>query len=466
MTPTAPHTEYAFWTEATSAFKVTYSLGVFHEIDFQVNEGYRRIPHGGIEIGGLLFGSADGQSAKIEDFRLIDCEHAFGPSFVLSERDVSALQKQLKESKGEPELEGMEVLGWFVAHTRTPLEMSDREARLFDDLFPEPRRIMLLVKPERFQPTRFGFLVRGTDGNAPRNAIQQAIILPLPGRAARSEEGPLPSIPAPVERPPKPEGSSGDRTTQPIASTHAKPNSRPSGDRVSAKESSESLAPKERSAPSATPERDHKTTTAPEPAPIRTRQPEEVLSLVPFESGSLPSIEEVRRRRWEYLQSMGYDPRTDPLLLTGEVEPQSFRSNLRLALVLFLAAAIGCGVGYWGYSQLPSATIPLSIQPQPSDLLVSWPPDQTRDAGFAAIRINDGEEVPLSPLQRAAGQAKVAPPADNMKIEVIAQHWMRDSHGIVRYVRPVPPVEAHPVETVKPAARRTPTPPPAEEDRQ
>ena len=34
-------------------------FSLFHEIDFVVNEGYRKIPHGGIEEGGLLFGAID-----------------------------------------------------------------------------------------------------------------------------------------------------------------------------------------------------------------------------------------------------------------------------------------------------------------------------------------------------------------------------------------------------------------------
>ena len=57
------------------------------------------------------------------------------------------------------------------------------------------------MKPERFQPTLFGFLVRGADGKMPRDASQDAVILPLPGRAGRSmpgtAAGPQPSLTAP-----------------------------------------------------------------------------------------------------------------------------------------------------------------------------------------------------------------------------------------------------------------------------
>ncbi len=121
---------------------------------------------------------------------------------MLSERDLTRLKEQITAAASEPELHGLEVLGWFIGHTRSPLKMNDRECALFEELFPEPGKITLLIKPERFQPTRFGFLVRGPDSKLEKDASQQAIILPLPGRAGKSAEGPIASIPAPVEAPP------------------------------------------------------------------------------------------------------------------------------------------------------------------------------------------------------------------------------------------------------------------------
>jgi len=391
MTPATPGTEHAFWT-SPAGFTVTYSLTVFHEIDFQVNEGYRRIPHGGIEVGGLLFGRLKAKSATIEAFRMIECAHASGPSFVLSDSDLTRLREQIAASKTDRELEGLEAVGWFIAHTRTPLSMNDREAALFDELFPGPGKTMLLVKPERFKPTRFAFLVRGVNGAVDRDATGQAIILPLSGRAG-SEGAPLASISAPPDVPaelPPPETKT------------------------------ENVAPSAKT------------------------------DLVPVEgANALPSIDEIRRRRSAYFERGGA-----PLQLPGEVQQPSVRANLRLTLVLFVAAAIGCGAGYWAYLQLPSATIPLYVQAQPAALLVSWPPEQTHDCIFAALRIDDEHEIPLSLLQRDAGQARIPASGNDVKIELIAQHWLRDSRGIVRFVKPVSQTPAKPVEpTPAPAAR-------------
>jgi hypothetical protein len=124
---------------------------------------------------------------------------------------------------------------------------------------------------------------------------------------------------------------------------------------------------------------------------------------------------------------------------TRRLDRQGTRPNLRLFLVLLLAAALGCAVGYWAYSRLPTATIALNVHAAQSTLLISWPADQTRDAVYASIRVDDGQPVALSPEEKAAGEAEITPTSDNVKVELIAQHWMRDSRGIIRYVKPLAP---------------------------
>ena len=184
MTTPDPAVEFAAWTQPDTGFSVSYPVPLFHEIDFVVNEGYRRIPHGGIEIGALLFGTREPGGVRLQTFRIIQCEHALGPSFVLSERDIRALREQIAAAGADPELKGLEAAGWFIAHTRTPLIMTDREAGVFNALFPDPGKLTLLIKPERFKPTLFAFLVRDESGNAPRDGTQHAFLLPLPGRAS------------------------------------------------------------------------------------------------------------------------------------------------------------------------------------------------------------------------------------------------------------------------------------------
>lgn len=485
MTPARSDVEYEVWTLAGASFTITYPIGLLHEIDFLVNDGYRRIPHGGIEIGGLLIGRSDESSAHIEAFRIIECEHAAGPSFVLSERDLAGLRDQLEGLKADPDLEGLTVIGWFVAHTRSALQMNDRESALFERLFPGRGKITLLIKPERFQPTRFGFLVRGADGHVQRDATQGAIILPLSGRARRAVE-PVPEaivapLPEPVLEPT--EKAAPEPISPPVAEPVAEPAPAVIAEAVSEpiEEPIPEVVPEsvpepqrepveaiQEPIPEADPHEDAEPATeivaesipepvakaeeplqstpeSPLPEPETESKPierpqaaaETRLTKVPRAS-SLPSIEEIRRRR--SLQSApAFDALSAHQQITRRLRQEGSRSKARLGIVLFLAAALGCAVGYWGYLQLPSAIIPLSIRSEPSSLLVSWPPDQTRDAVYAAIRVDDGDPVPLSPEDKGAGETEITAVTGNVKIELIAQHWMRDSRGIVRYVRAAKP---------------------------
>ena len=438
MTSNDAAADYAYWVSPDQSLTVNYSLEQFHEIDFQVNEGYRRIPHGGIEIGGLLFGRSEGSSIRIQAFRLIECEHATGPSFYLSERDVELLEKQIAAYRSDPELAGLELLGWFIAHTRTALRLNDREQVISDRFFPKPDQITLLVKPERFQPTKFGFLVRRRDGSLERDAASTAVILPLSGKSGRSTEGPIASVPAPAARPavaaeanrPAASPPPSEDTTQPqpelskarkrnlLLSSLAEPN-------PAEADPAEPNAVRPNPVEARIPNRAAQT---PPPAVKETRvasAPESVTSLttVPKESRHA-ARGDVRRRR----------PDRDETLATSDDEGKTY--TVRLAIILFVAAALGCGVGYWGYRQLPSSVVPLRIQPEASGLVVHWPVDQTHEAGYAAIRVNDGAQQPLSAEEKASGAARIASASDsNIKVELIVQHWMRDSRGIIRYVR-------------------------------
>ncbi len=110
-------------------------------------------------------------------------------------------------------------------------------------------------------------------------------------------------------------------------------------------------------------------------------------------------------------------------------------SKLGFVLVLLLAGILGCGIGYWTYLQLPSPIIPLNLQPDANGFTLSWPPELTRDAVYVAVRVNDGEPVLVSAPDRNSGHSEISVSGDNVKVELIARRWMRDSRGIVRYVR-------------------------------
>jgi len=448
-------TEYAFWQIPNATSSVTYSLPVFHEIDFAVNEGYRKIPHGGIEEGGLLFGTIDETGTRIEAFRPIVCEHSSGPSFQLSDHDLELLTEQLANSASDPELEGLHPVGWFLAHTRGPLVLTDREAELFDHYFDHPGMVTVLVKPERFQPTRFGFLVRAADSQMPRDASQTAVILPLPGRNAKLSNRPIPSIPAPTvtasatrrvepENPPSvylDEHEPEPLTQQNLALQHEDEEQElpdPPKARRHRGLSLEQVRPRaeeleEHPAMDEHHEELHSPTNV--PAMSGRARGSELEPVRLGEVGAAPRENAVARR--PYVHDEDHDLTHDPyqqIELLNKRKPAS--TAARLVMVLPLAALLGCLVGYIAYLQVPSPIIPLSVKGHGQTVIVTWPPEQTRSAVYAAVRVDDSTPVMLTPEERAAGRVEVTATAD-MKVELIARNWIHDSRGIVRYIKPL-----------------------------
>jgi hypothetical protein len=429
-TSTTPDADYAFWTIPGTSFTVTYSLGAFHEIEFVVNEGYRRIPHGGVETGGVLFGRADEKGVRVESFRPIECEHASGPSFNLSAKDVAGLEAQISSAASDPELNGAQAVGWFIAHTRSPLKMSEREVQLFEQLFPGPGKITVLVKPERFHPTRFGFMFRDGDGNVGTDATSSAVI--LPSRTAQGREGPVPSIVAPADTP-TPRTSGQPAPAPPKREIRPKVETGPSAsypvdnqpERVvlpqTSDSASRSIAPR-----------------APQPA---------ALEHVP--GGSTPApiggMDSSRAERppvqYEQVWTVP-DVQLPRRTRSRALEDERKGYGAQFALVLLLAALLGCCVGYWAYLQLPPPIIPLAVRTQQETLLISWPPAQTSSSSYAAIRVDDGEPVALSTAEKLAGQTSIVNGSGDVKIEVIAQHWLRDSRGIVRFIKAQQPASS------------------------
>src|ERR1700687_1317938 len=71
--------------------RIEYPLSVLNEIRTAVVDAYLSLPHGGLETGGVLFGTRTEDAVRIMNHRPIPCEHAAGPSFTLSDNDREKL---------------------------------------------------------------------------------------------------------------------------------------------------------------------------------------------------------------------------------------------------------------------------------------------------------------------------------------------------------------------------------------
>ncbi|HWB84181.1 MAG TPA: hypothetical protein VG675_08580 [Bryobacteraceae bacterium] len=126
-------------TEQTSS--IHFEAGVLDEIRRQSVDGLRAFGHGGLEIGGVLYGVREGDGWRIAASAAVECEHALGPGFALSSNDERLLEQRLTPP------EGLELAGWYCSHTRSELQLNLRDLAIFTRFFGPPGLVALIVKP-------------------------------------------------------------------------------------------------------------------------------------------------------------------------------------------------------------------------------------------------------------------------------------------------------------------------------
>src|SRR5262245_21669753 len=105
------------WTVANHAVTVECPWVLLEEINGIVQDGFRKLSRGGVEVGGILFGRHTGNTVRIMAWRPIECEHSRGPAFLLSNNDEHGLTQQLEAATRDPHLQVLEPVGCFVSHT-------------------------------------------------------------------------------------------------------------------------------------------------------------------------------------------------------------------------------------------------------------------------------------------------------------------------------------------------------------
>ena len=184
---TEPSVEFVFgtWKAPQIPLAIEYPLEVMDEIRATAAEGLQKLARGGLEVGGVLFGSRREAGIRILTWRPIPCEHALGPTLQLSERDRAELKRLLEEAPEDPDLSGLQPVGWYLSHTRSDILLSPADLEIFNSFFPEAWQVTLVLRPTQLGPANAGFFVREADGTLKSDASYQDFSLkPLP-RAAR-----------------------------------------------------------------------------------------------------------------------------------------------------------------------------------------------------------------------------------------------------------------------------------------
>jgi hypothetical protein len=195
------------WATPECPYRITIPAPTVNQIRILSVEAFYSVPRGGVEIGGVFFGVREPGAIHIRAHRPISCQYITGPSFTLSVKDQIGLSGLLEQALTDPDLQGMEPVGWYHSHTRSEIFLSPADLELYSEFFPERWQIAMVLRPTNLQPTRAAFFFRDRSGAVKADAPVGEFKLEPPGFGlepidlrARPELFPI-ATPAPAAAP-------------------------------------------------------------------------------------------------------------------------------------------------------------------------------------------------------------------------------------------------------------------------
>jgi TonB family protein len=203
------------WQVPAKPVSISLNLDVVDRLGVTVKEGFKSLPRRGLETGGLLLGSekrkGDGIVVEVTGFEPLECEHAFGPSYLLSAADRKVLEERMAWHKSR---RGPAVVGFYRSHTRKEFALTVEDVDLMSEWFSRESNVFLLLQSNGELPPTAGFAIwegRKIRSNVPYRTFEFA-------RAALEAGGAiLPGAPAPPAKrfDPPPQPGPVHRTTSP-----------------------------------------------------------------------------------------------------------------------------------------------------------------------------------------------------------------------------------------------------------
>ena len=189
------------WQVPECPFPIEWSAAVLEEIRAAAMGAFFSLPHGGAEIGGVLWGTRAGGRVRILEARPLECEHALGPTFTLSAKDHARLATLLEEGGRDLRAHGWEPVGWYHSHTRSEILLSAQDVEIHNRYFPDPWHVALVVRPHAMRPMRAGFFFREANGSIHAASSYREFLL----QPAREPVVAQAVSPADASRPPEPD---------------------------------------------------------------------------------------------------------------------------------------------------------------------------------------------------------------------------------------------------------------------
>jgi len=153
------------WQCAQLGLEIEFCAAALRSVCAEALLGLRKLAKGGLERGGLLFGDQANGLIRVLATRPIQCEHRFGPSFVLSDTDETRLQAMLSDLRSDPELAPLQLVGCYFSHSRHGAALTETDMDLCNRYFAQTGQIALILIPALGGSVRGTLLTRDPQGS-------------------------------------------------------------------------------------------------------------------------------------------------------------------------------------------------------------------------------------------------------------------------------------------------------------
>ncbi|MCC6539425.1 MAG: hypothetical protein IT162_17875 [Bryobacterales bacterium] len=170
------NSEFYTWEIAGRPVAVKLSLSFVDRLLQEVMRGFGAMPRRGVEMGGILLGSVDRSSGRpvviVEDYEPVPCQHSRGATYQLSGDELDRFKITLEKwSPGESKQ--TYAVGYYRSHTREGLSLADEDVELFNQFFPSPEEICLVVKPFATRVSQAGIFFRENGNIRAQSSYQE-----------------------------------------------------------------------------------------------------------------------------------------------------------------------------------------------------------------------------------------------------------------------------------------------------
>lgn len=139
---------------------IRFDLDLVERMLIDIMRGFGAVPKRGAEVGGILLGEVEegGPPAiHIHDYLPVPIEYRRGPSYLLSLNDVGRFEESMERARGH---ETRKPMGFFRSQTRDTAGFTEEDRRFFEQYFPGPASVAMLVKPFATRVSQAGFSMR------------------------------------------------------------------------------------------------------------------------------------------------------------------------------------------------------------------------------------------------------------------------------------------------------------------